>query len=59
MGHWENIKKIRQKLRAFGRHMGHRADIVDIGQKLGGMGRHWSPPYFATRIRLSVFFIQY
>ena len=59
MGHWENIKNIRQKLRAFGRHMGHRADIVDIGQKLGGMGRHWSPPYFAIRIRLSVFFIQY
>ena len=41
MGHWEDIKNIRQKFGAFGRHMGHRADIVDIGQTYGTLGRNW------------------
>lgn len=41
MGHWENIKNIRRKLRAFGRHMGYRADIVDSDQTYGTLGKNW------------------
>ena len=50
MGHWADIKNIKQKLGTFGRHMGHLAGIVniwEIGDSGQTLARYWrSFPYF-------------